>query len=97
PPTSQSSVLVMRERRAPGTERTVPGQTHLCDLVVSRGHNHHIAELASSIHRNPPHHHRSPSLHDLSSVLPLPGPSGQNRIAITPPPHLCLRTLSDAA
>src|SRR5699024_453400 len=85
------------------------GGIDLCEVGVSSGHNHHIAELASDTPRTsawgspaPPTPHsalsplraptphfphpasRSPAVHDPTSLLPLPGPGGQNGVATNP-------------
>src|SRR5699024_2771564 len=102
--------------RAMGT-----GGIDLCEVGVSSGHNHHIAELASDTPRTSawgspapppppaprsaspraalpaprsppplpaPHFphpaSRSPAVHDPTSLLPLPGPGGQNGVATNP-------------
>src|SRR5699024_9558583 len=102
--------------RAMGT-----GGIDLCEVGVSSGHNHHIAELASDTPRTsawgspappapppprspsprppppaprshsplhaphfPPPASRSPAVHDPTSLLPLPGPGGQNGVATNP-------------
>src|SRR5699024_6416986 len=114
--------------RAMGT-----GGIDLCEVGVSSGHNHHIAELASDTPRTSawgspappappaprspspppapppprspppppappaPRSHsplhaphfphpasRSPAVHDPTSLLPLPGPGGQNGVATNP-------------
>src|SRR5690625_6323033 len=114
PATSQSSVLVMRERWAPGaltsaksgfqagitttlqnSPATRPGPRHgapprLPLPPAPRSHSPLHAPPAPRSHSplHAPHFphpaSRSPAVHDPTSLLPLPGPGGQNGVATNP-------------